>query len=249
MPFVFIGSPLDQIFQTHLPPEMQGDPRLPGIGPCGPEDWLRVDETYAGQLAYRAHLIATAPETVIWCAPDARPAAREMLEEALAILPSLGFAVDAANVTCPDGRVVRTDFERPLYTLGHLLQEDICILQKQGDEHVLTAAVLCFPASWSLAEKVGRPLTAIHTPVAEYDGNIANRVQRLFDGVQVGRPLWRFNKLMYVDSDLHQPSHRMRPNAPVFLRSERQCILRLPKSEAVVFTIHTWVLDQFHAGI
>jgi len=29
-----------------------------------------------------------------------------------------------------------------------------------------------------------------------------------------------------------------------FLRSERQCILRLPETEAVVFTIHTTVVRR-----
>jgi hypothetical protein len=37
----------------------------------------------------------------------------------------------------------------------------------------LTAAILCFPASWTLAEKLGRPLGAIHGPVAGYDPGMA----------------------------------------------------------------------------
>lgn len=239
---------MEHIFQTELPPEMLGDAGLPGIGPCGPDDWLRVDEAYAAQLAYRADLLARVPDDVLWCDPAALPAAQEVLDETLKLLPDMGFCVGGTTVTCPDGRIVAIDHAHPLHTLCHLVQEDICILEKRGDEHVLTAAILCFPASWSLAEKVGRPLTSIHVPVAEYDANIANRVQRLFDGVRVGRPLWRFNKLKYGHSDLHQPMRRTRPASAPFLRSERQCILRLPRTQAVVFTIHTWVLDQRNAG-
>jgi hypothetical protein len=56
-------------------------------------------------------------------------------------------------------------------------------MERRGDEHVLTAAVLCFPASWHLADKIGRPLTTIHVPVKVYDETLARRVQRLFDGV------------------------------------------------------------------
>lgn len=130
------------------------------------------------------------------------------------------------------------------------MQEDLCILHKSGDEHVLTGAVLCFPASWMLAEKFMAPLIGIHAPVQGYDAGIAARVQRMFDGVQAGRPLWRFNALWYDDPALHQPrsAHARREETEAetgsFLRSERQCILRLPQSRAVVFSIHTFVLPR-----
>ena len=106
-----------------------------------------------------------------------------------------GYVISAKEVRRPDGVRVPLDRADPMATLGHLVQEDLCLMEKRGQQHVLTAAVLCFPASWRLADKIGRPLTAIHAPVAEYDDALARRVQRLFDGVQPGRPLWRFNAL------------------------------------------------------
>ena len=210
--------------------------------PCGADDWLHVDEAYAAQMAYRARLLAERPDAVLYETETTRATGREVLDEALRILPGLGFGVTAGLVACPDGRIVKVDTTKPLRTLGHLLQEDICILEKQGDEHVLTSAVLCFPASWRLADKIGRPLIAIHEPVAEYDDNIARRVQRLFDGVRAGRPMWRFNKLFYSNADLHQPHKKADDDMTPFIRSERQCILRLPQTDAVVFTIHTYVV-------
>ncbi|PXW72382.1 uncharacterized protein DUF3445 [Loktanella sp. PT4BL] len=229
------------ILQQTLPDAHEGDPRLPGTMPCAANDWLRVDASYAAQMAYRAQLLATRPEAVLYENDRTSETGQEVLSEALDILPDLGFRVRDDQVICPDGRHVSLDRHAPLQTLGHLVQEDICILEKQGDEHVMTSAVLCFPANWRLAEKINRPLTGIHVPVPEYDDNIAARVQRLFDGVQVGRPLWRFNKLRYVDPDLHQPYKRETNDVMPFTRSERQCILRLPRTQAVVFTIHTYV--------
>lgn len=228
------------ILQNALPEAQSGDPRLPGTLPCDADDWLRVDEAYAAQMAYRTQLFDARPEAVL-C--ESRDAGREVLEEALRILPNLGFAVSDTSVTCPDARVVTIDWDAPLRTLGHLVQEDICILEKRGSEHVLTGAALCFPANWRLAEKINRPLIGIHAPVPEYDAGIARRVQRLFDGVRVGRPLWRFNKLGYADADLHQPYKHDTTDQARFIRSERQCILRLPRSNAVVFTIHTFVVE------
>ena len=104
-----------------------------------------------------------------------------------------------------------------------------------------------FPAAWALAEKIGRPLSAIHGPVARYDAGIAARVQRMFDMVSAERPLWRANLLRYDLPDLFQPHTEAaprpvgRPDSP-FLRSERQVIRRLPASGAVVFSIHTTVV-------
>lgn len=230
------------ILQDDIPDAQQGASRLPGIAPCAPADWLRVDEAYAAQMAYRAELLSERPDAVIYCDEMALPAAQEVLTETLKILPGIGFGVTSEIVTCPDGRVVSLDRDQPLLTLGHIVQEDICILQKQDDQHVLTGAVLCFPANWRLAEKAGRPLTDIHDPVPEYDDNIARRVQRLFDGVQVGRPLWRFNRLTYADPDLHQPRKKDDGGVGDYIRTERQCVVRMPQTGAVVFSIHTYVV-------
>ena len=47
---------------------------------------------------------------------------------------------------------------RDLDRLAGLAQEDFCVMQAQPDgAYALTAALLCFPAHWRLAEKLGRP--------------------------------------------------------------------------------------------
>ena len=163
---------------------------------------------------------------------------------------SPSFTKKEGTVTCPDGRAIFIDQNDPLATLGRLVQNDFCILQKKHKEHILTGAVLCFPANWSLAEKFMRPLTVIHEHVVPYDANIAKRVQRLFDGIKVDRPLWRFNALYYATPELFQPrrenDRRIIPeiNLECYLRSERQTLIRLPQTGAVVFGIHTFVLAK-----
>ncbi|MEM6758187.1 MAG: DUF3445 domain-containing protein [Pseudomonadota bacterium] len=236
------------VLQQKLPDDMAVSRPLPGVRPeTGP--WVRVDEAYAGQMARRAALLAERPDEVLYLDPTARPAAEELLAAVLMQLPGLGFVVDDMRVTCPDGRVVAVERAVPMRTLGLLCQADFVIMEKRDDAHVLTGAVLCFPASWRLREKAGRALIPIHAEVAEYDARLAGRVQRLFDGVQVGRPLWRFNQLWYQDPELYQPRS---VNAPrrvgagmttgPYYRSERQTILRLPETRACVFVIHTLVL-------
>lgn len=212
-----------------------------------PGDWLRVDEAYAGQMAERDALIAARPGVVHALDPGAVPAARELLEVVLADLPALGFEVGLAEVRRPDGRLVGIDPGKPLLTLGRLCQNDFCLMEKRGEGHVLTGAILCFPASWTLAEKLLRPLIGIHRGVQAYDPDLARRVQRLFDAIRPGQALWRANALHYHDPQLHHPRLEAAPRVKPaglggFIRSERQCFVRLPVSQAVVFSIHTYVI-------
>lgn len=223
--------------------------RLPGMRPVGPDAWLLVDDAYAEQMALRDTFIADRRDAVLALLPEARDAAAEMLALARTTLARRAeFTVGAAQVRRPDGVRVTLDAEDPLGTVGRLIQEDVCLLQKQGQEHVLTGAVLVFPSGWTLAQKIGRPLTRIHQPVEDYDADIARRVQRLFDALRVGQPLMRANLLWHRDPALHAPRPEGDPKpaargARAYLRSERQCLFRLPDTGAVVFTIHTTVVD------
>ena len=244
---------MKSVLQTSLPYDALTSKPLPGIAPLAEADWLIVDEAYARQMAERDKLIAGVPEAVLAIEPEALDAANELLDKVLtAVLARRqeDFRRDGDSIQRPDGQWVSLNRSAPLKTLGQLVQEDFCILQKRGAEHVLTGAVLCFPASWSLSEKFGRPLVGIHIPVDSYTDDIAKRVQRLFDGVRTGRPLGRLNALWYDNPELHQPrlSNQRRtpvdPSTAPYFRSEKQSILRLPETDAVVFSIHTFVLAR-----
>ena len=236
------------ILQTATPYDVTVPRPLPGIAPLDMADWLLVDEAFGPQMAERARLLHTRRADVLAVTDRAGPAMDELLQFVLDWLAdnARDYDIFAKEARRPDGVRVRIDRGDPMGTLGHLVQEDLCVMEKRGQQHVLTAAVLCFPASWRLADKIGRPLLAIHDPVPEYPA-IAARVQRLFDGVQPGRPLWRFNALRYGDPALHQPRSRVTPGETAdhpYLRSERQCVLRLPETRACVFSIHTYVLAR-----
>jgi dimethylamine monooxygenase subunit A len=244
---------MTEILQTRLPYDPEAAHALPGIAPLGMADWLLADDAFAGQMEERARLLKERRAEVLAVTDGAAPATDELLRFVLEWLAEhgRGYNVSARDVRRPDGVTVPIDRSDPMGTLGHLVQEDLCIMERRGEEHVLTAAVLCFPASWHLADKIGHPLTTIHVPVKAYDDGLARRVQRLFDGVQPGRPLWRFNALRYADATLHQPRARVQPSAAAdypYLRSERQCVLRLPETRACVFSIHTYVVARVAAS-
>lgn len=241
---------MDEICQKSLPeaPWMRPETaRLPGVQPLDLADWLRMDEAFAAQMAARDRLIETQRSNVYAMTDVAQEAAAELLALVLDHLgPGYTWAGD--TVTRPDGMTIDLTADDPLITAGRLVQEDLCLMQHgAGGEHVLTAAILCFPASWTLSEKMGRPLTAIHGPVDSYTPNMATRVQRLFDAIRPDRPLVRQNALLYADPALYQPRREAAPRddharPTPYLRSERQCLIRLPQTRAVAFTIHTYLV-------
>lgn len=242
----------EPILQRAIPEAQRqaAEARLPAMAPVALGEWLRADEAFGAQLAEKERLIAENRAAVIASIAGADDAMSELLTVVIAeLVQSPGYEFLGSGLRRPDGEIVDFDIHDPLGTLSRLVQEDFCILEKRGDEHVMTAALLCFPAAWTLSEKIGKPLTGIHVPVASYDDGVAKRVQRLFDGVQPGRPLWRSNLLCYEQFDLFQPHAEGKPR-PVgnvdspYERSERQTILRLPGTGAVVFSIHTSVVQN-----
>ena len=238
------------ILQSRLPFAPWMDPRtarLPGILPVEGDDWLRVDEAFADQMAERDAHIAATPGLVHALLPEAEPAAQDLLDHVLAKLTQTdGYRITHDSVTRPDGVTVALDRGQPMLTAGRLVQEDLCLLAHDGHEHRLTAAILCFPASWTLGQKIGRPMTTIHVPVTPYTEDVARRVQRLFDAIRPEQALWRMNWLTYDDPTLFQPrlegEARPRPRDLTYIRCERQCLKRLPVSRAVVFSIHTYIV-------
>ena len=244
------------------PPDAPRATRLPGTGPVAPDEWILRCAVFAEQMALRDRLVDV-PGTLA-LRPEARDAAAELLDavlERVAADPGYasgdperddGSAPSGPVVRRPDGVDVPVDRGRPMATLARLVQEDLCILQPGPDGHVLTAGALLFPSFWRLEEKLGRSLVSIHHPVGEYDADVARRVQRLFDAIRPGRPLCRWNWLHYDAPWLHQPRDEedrrtAGPEAP-WLRRERQCLLRLPRTGAVVFTIHTFVVPAPNGG-
>ena len=219
------------------------------MAPLDPKNLIIIDSAYALKMAERERLIKDRKKDVTRLDPMAFGAARELLETVLNFLPLLrGFNITKEIVKCPDDRVVSLDYSEPLSTIGNLVQCDFCILQKHKDEHVLKGAILCFPSSWSLEEQFLQPLSIIHGPIQSYDKDVTRRVQRLFDGIKPQKPLWRFNELYYDAPDLFQP-RKTANRRPIlkgtdrrFLRSERQVLFRLPRSNSVIFSIHTHIL-------
>jgi dimethylamine monooxygenase subunit A len=138
----------------------------------------------------------------------------------------------------------------PLELAGRLVQEDFCVMQGGRGGIRLTGAVLCFPSRWRLADKLGRPLLAIHEPVPGFAAQLGPPSERVLERLEVERPVWRVNWSLVDTPELFLPPEHRRARPQVraedvgeclWLRVERQTFRRLPRSQAVVFTIRTYV--------
>ena len=239
------------ILQKALPfaPWMQAHTlRLPGIQPIKLEDWLQIDDVYTEQLLEKQKILENHFDQVHVMANECVLAGEELLSLVLTLLNDLGFVQSGLRVKRPDGLEVIIDANKPLLTLAKLLQEDFLIMIEKSGEHILMGGCLCFPASWDLLEKYMKPLTFIHDPVPIYDEILAKRVERLLSSMRSETPLMRGNTLRYTDPTLFLPKRNSDPDRKAirgeFIRSERQTLVRLPKSKAVVFSIHTYVIKE-----
>ena len=232
------------IFQKSIPYDWQKVIKLPGVMPLKPYEWLIFDDAYSDQMAEREDLLKNNNDVIVMD-NNSQAVARELLTILLQFLRKLDdFEVSEKQVITRDKRTIKIDYQEPLMTCGLLVQNDFCLMEKRNGQHVLSAAVLCFPANWRLLEKFMKPLVSIHINVPEYSSEIEKRVNRIFDGIRVGQPMWSFNLLEYSDPTLYQP-YRLSPDQiPLYIRSERQTFLKLPETGAVVFGIHTFVLKK-----
>ena len=231
-----------------------------GIKALDPAEWIVFGEDAGHQLAERRRLLDRQPADVLAALPGSEAVQDELLALLLDDLERHArdryrIEGDAITETATGLRLARDSASEPLDLAGRLVQEDFCLLQRESDRYILTAAVLCFPAHWYLSEKIGRPLIEIHAPVPGFAEQLGNPVERLFDRLDVEKPVQRLNwSLVDTDRLFLPPSHREEPiaigadaiGAELRLRVERQTLRRLPDTKAVVFGIRTYVtpLDQ-----
>ncbi|WP_338248215.1 heme-dependent oxidative N-demethylase family protein [Dictyobacter halimunensis] len=142
----------------------------------------------------------------------------------------------------------------PLHWLGRQLQEDLLVLDGNMETGFpLVAGLLCFPNSWCLEEKLGQSFLAIHEPVPSFARHLGRSSQLLLQRLKAGRPVWRLNwafrSTPRLDITPRAAGEVLRSYANLsedtvgercWLRVERQTLTRLPETEAILFTVHTY---------
>jgi dimethylamine monooxygenase subunit A len=242
-----------------------------GARPLGEEPLIALDPAdYVAELALKAHILSEDYGYYCQALPGSLPAQWELLEQLLprlALAYPQHFQLtrrgahwrwqnmlldQATTLTLSDAASLAY---APLDWLGRQVQEDLLLLA--GDEaegFPLIAGQLCFANHWCLDEKLGQPLLSIHAPVPGYAAQVGRPSNLLLARLRPERPLWRRNWAIVVSPALNQASRFKAeleaPKATItatnagercYYRSERQTLMRLPRSGAILFTIRTHV--------
>jgi len=251
-----------------LPPEIlhlsydPGPYRLAmGLQACAPTALIEIDNACPDQLAERARLLATRRSDVLANTPGSAAACDELAAHLRAGLPV--WFPDIYRPTTHglenrlSGEVLDHAAMPPLEWIGRMVAEDFCLIRPTDVGALLVAAVLCFPARWVLAEKLGRPLIGVHERVPGYGEKLAAPVDRFMRNLKPGRVAMRLNWSVNDNPALFQQSGKFRdgPDPSVtagnaleklFLRVERQTFIFLPTSRTVAFGIRTHVTSLRH---
>lgn len=209
-----------------------------GLRPLGDGPVLVPDGERESELALKHDLWAAQGREVF----DALPGCEDAQHEVLTLL-SAELANRHGLAFAPGGRAA-------LLEIGLAVQEDLLLLAPHGPTYRLVAGALFFPALWRLQDKMGKGLAAIHGPVPNYPAQLETGMDRLFAHLQAGQPLERFNWTLHDSPDLYRPgahgaAEQDWPVDPalgqkLWLRGERQVLLRLPETGLILFTIKTW---------
>jgi len=215
---------LDELPLEAGPPWLTMATRLLDLGA-----WLVVDEDRERDLVRKAVLLEER-HAEVFAALDTPAVAAASVEVLELVLAATGQAVVPPDV-------------HPLDAAGRLVQEDLCLMVLRDGAPHLDAASLCFPSYWRLLEKLGRPMTEVHGPVAHYAEELATKVDTFLGRLRPERPVWRRNWSIHDDPSYFLPDptppRPVEPPDGLWLRSERQTLRRLTSAEVVLFTIRT----------
>lgn len=230
------------------------------------DDWIQLDNHYPRYHADKARRIAERGAKCCRTMPEAYPAAVELLEELTEYLPAryptLYKRTDVGLDNLWSGEkfniVERPLKEDPIQMCARLVQDDLALMfEKPDGQYYLLSGAILLPGFWRLEDKVGMPLSEIHTSgdVPQFKEKLERGMMSFFRRLKCEDIYARNNYFIQVDDDLAWSWSIGSEDSPAIswdtaqkdkavehhmFRSERQTLRRLPRTGAVVFTIRTY---------
>jgi dimethylamine monooxygenase subunit A len=116
-----------------------------------------------------------------------------------------------------------------------------------GREMTFGAGSVSVPNRWDLRSKLGRTMTEVHAPVSRLNEQLGRPIAQFFERLQPDKSFWRLGWDVIDTADLF-PAGEQRcgtPDTPerddMHVRVERETLRRLPRTDAVLFTIRTYI--------
>ncbi|KAF2147215.1 glycosyltransferase family 22 protein [Aplosporella prunicola CBS 121167] len=232
------------------------------------DGWIELDNHYMKYHDLKAKRLAERGSKCYHTAPEAFDGAVELLEELCDYLPqrypSLFRKTDVGMNNLATGEslniVERPLKEDPMAMSARQIQDDLAIMfEKPDGQYYLLAGAILLAGFWRLQDKLGMPLSEIHTSgnVPGFKEKLEKGMMNFFKRVKPESPVLRNNYFIQVDDDLawsHSIGNEDGEEGTLgwfsaekdkaiqhhWFRSERQSLRRLPRSGGVVFTIRTY---------
>lgn len=227
-------------------------------------NWLTVDKNYLKEHDVRASLLQNQRSQVIQSLPESKVACAEGLEVVAEFLceryPDMFHMEEAGDMRKIHNTKTGESFAigdensatDPLETAVRLAMEDLSILLKNEEgEYYLAASATLFPVGWTVQDRIGWTISQMHGPVPEWKDKIGHSVNKFFCRLTPESPMERSNYFLETkkpDEDLGDTLFRptaLNVDQPglsiddILLRQERQTFRRLPRTEALIFSVKT----------
>ena len=236
-----------------------------GTRPMEPTQWLAIGRDHAVFLREKRARLKANPLPFYRTTPGSLPAQIELRDRVVADL----LAQHADVFTMANGRLAdRLDGTaheldspgvEPLAVISQFLEEDFILLQQVDAQDQITAASNAYSSSGRIVSSVGRSIPWAHKFVPTLNDQLGPRMDRVLGNIKVDAPVERFNWLLtpigsrLFPEDPHAANiaavdkinaalveDPSRAGDILWIRVERQTLLRLPQSGALAFSIYTY---------
>lgn len=196
-----------------------------------PAEFFAPTSDHAALVAERQRWLRDEPGKYAALLPPGEP----LLEEVLKLAQDWnGFAPLGSGATWS-----------ALLALGEFWEADYLLLKPDADGAIrLYGGCLCFPSSWRLTDKIGKPIEFIHGPVPGLNKSIGPGIHKFLTGLKPGAASLRHNWGLARPLELNHHPDRNLPRLDanvrmdeVWLRVEHQALVALPQSGGVLFGI------------
>lgn len=237
-----------------------------GLRPIRPGTWILLGTDHAGMMREKHERLTRLRPYYYRSLPESLPAQRELRELVIAhLLADHAGSFERSgsvvrSVLTGQTLELNDDSVEPLLQLSYLIEEDFMLLHAGNGIPRITAASNAYSTSGRLAASVGHDMEWTHAPVPQLTQKLGTKINRVISTIHAATPCERFNwqvtpmaSVFFPHTDPHAVNaaamHRVaevlrddpaRAGELLWIRVERQTLSRLPDSNAVAFSLHTY---------
>ena len=230
-----------------------------GLNQINVSDWIQYEDDFNERINEKHRLINNERARVLYSSDKSILAQQEFLNLLVEFLQKYKcnlFELNGSEIfSLKENK--RYDIKEykycPIELISYLAPDDFCLLEECEDDYKLMAATVCAPTWWDLSKKIGKPLTSIHSPIANLEEKIGRMIHHFLKNLTNEDLYQRSNWFLFGAPDLcvfpdkfdmyknlvNITSDNIEKN--LYLRTERQTFRKLTNTGDIVFGIKVYV--------